>query len=403
MNTDPNIEPGTTSPEPRTPNPEPRATSPGPKTVLLLTPSVRLLGARRSLLALATHLDRARWRPIVLAKEEGVMTGKLRAAGVGVRIIHFRPYRKGKYFIFRPFTIWKLRRIAREENAALMHCNEIYPNPYAVRAAAPLALPVVTHMRLSVTPEMTPKYLLERADRIIVVSNAAGECFNHWPDKERKVTVIYNGLDLEEWSPRPGAREQWRRRWEVGDNEILFGMMSLISDRKQQHVAIEAMRLLRAQGLPARLIIVGEVSPREGAYEQRLRAMVREYNLEGAVRFEPFQEDPVPVFQALDANILISTDEGFGRVIIEAGALGIPTIGSRIGGIPELIAPEQDGLLIAAGDAPALAEAMRRLLDSALRRAMGDAARKKAQERFSIEAHARQVEALYEQVIDARR
>jgi glycosyltransferase involved in cell wall biosynthesis len=364
-----------------------------------LTPSVRLLGARRSLLALATRLDRARWRPVVLAKEEGVLTDKLRAAGVETRIVHFRPYRKGKYFIFRPFTVRRLRRLALDENAALIHCNEIYPNPYAIRAAAPLGLPVVTHMRLSVTPRMTRNYLLDRADRIIVVSDAAGRDFDHWPDKARKVTTIYNGMDLKEFTPRGGAREAWRRRLGVGEGETLFGMLGLISERKQQHVAIEAMRRLRAEGAAARLAIVGEVSPREGAYDQRIRAMVHEFGLDGAVRFEPFQDDPVPAFQALDVNLLISNDEGFGRVIIEAGSLGTTSIGARAGGIPELIEPERDGLLVDVGDAPGLASAMGRLLDAGARERLGGAMRAKVRERFTIEAHVERVQTLYEEVL----
>ena len=367
----------------------------------MLTPSVRLLGARRSLLALATALDRSRWRPVVLAKEEGVMTEKLRAAGIATRIIHFRPWRKGKFLVFRPFTIWKLRRIARDEQAALLHCNEIYPNPYAVRAAAPLGIPVVTHMRLSVTPRQTRNYLLDRANRIVVVSNAAGDCFNHWPDKARKVTTVYNGLDLDEFAPRPGARAQWRRRVGVAEDEVLFGMLGLISARKQQHVAIEALSQARREGAPARLLIMGEVSPREDGYNRMIRALVDQLDLGERVRFEPFQTDPVPAFQALDVNLLISNDEGFGRVIIEAGALGTPSIGARTGGIPELIEDGQDGLLVEAGDARALAAAMKFLCDAPLRARLGAAARDKVRARFSIQTHARRMEALYDEVVAA--
>lgn len=373
-----------------------------PRTVLLLTPSVRLLGARRSLLALATRLDREKWRPIVLAKEEGVLTERLRAGGVEARVVHFRPYRKGKFFPFRPFTVAKLRRVARETDAALLHCNEIYPNPYAIRAVRPLGLPVVTHMRLSVTERQTRNYMLREADRIVVVSDAAGRDFDHWPDKDEKVATIYNGLDLDEWRPREGAREEWRARLELGDEDTLFGMPSLISERKQQHVAIEAIARLRAEGLPTRLLIVGEVSPRESDYDARIRALVKELNIEDAVRFESFQDDPVPVTQALDVNLLISNDEGFGRTTIEAGALGTPTIGSRVGGIPEVIDDGRDGLLINAGDVDELVDAMKRLMDFELRARLGLAAQEKARSRFSIEEHTRRVEELYEEMIVSR-
>ena len=375
----------------------------GPRAVLMLTPSVRLLGARRSLLALARGLDKSVWRPVVLAKEEGVLTEKLRQAGVDVRLLHFRPYRKGKFFIFRPFTIRRLIRIAREEGAALLHCNEIYPNPYAVAAARALSIPVITHMRLSVTPRMIRNYLLDRADRIIVVSDGAGADFDLWPDKARRVTTVYNGLDPDEFSPPPGARSEWRARLGAADGETLFGMLGLISARKQQHVAIAALARLRDAGRPARLAIIGEVSPREGAYLDRIRDLIGQYGLMDQVTFHPFVDDPAPVFSALDVNLLISNDEGFGRVIIEAGFLGIPSIGTRVGGIPELIQSPGAGLLVPSGDVDALAQAMTDLMDTGRRQAMGEAMRRTVEAQFTIAEHVRRMEAVYRQVLEEKK
>ena len=105
-------------------------------------------------------------------------------------------------------------------------------------------------------------------------------------------------------------------------------------------------------------------------------------------------------YEAMDANILVSHEEGFGRTIIEAGALGTPSIGSRVGGIPELIVEGKTGLLIDDDDTAGLAEAMRRMLaDEAARAAMGEAAFRRTAHSFSIRSHTEQMMDLYDSLL----
>ncbi|MBI1784511.1 glycosyltransferase, partial [Candidatus Sumerlaeota bacterium] len=157
---------------------------PSPKNVLYLTPSVRLLGARRSLLTLVTHLDRSRWNPIVCGQSHGDLETELLDQNIPYKILKTGWWRKGKYFLWRPFAIAQLAALIRRLNVDLVHCNEIYPNPFAVRAAKGRRVPVITHMRLTVTPRMIRNYDLRRAQMIIVPSEAAGRDFDIWPDRE---------------------------------------------------------------------------------------------------------------------------------------------------------------------------------------------------------------------------
>src|SRR5688572_10952428 len=147
----------------------------------MLTPSSRLLGARRSLLALAESLDPERWRPVVCGQTHGQLGEALDARGIPMHVLKLGWWRKAKYFLWRPFAIARLTALARSVGADLIHCNEIYPNPYAIRAAAAVrcpegspcegqTIPVVTHVRLSLKPGMIRKYDLQRADRIVVPS-----------------------------------------------------------------------------------------------------------------------------------------------------------------------------------------------------------------------------------------
>jgi glycosyltransferase involved in cell wall biosynthesis len=111
----------------------------------------------------------------------------------------------------------------------------------------------------------------------------------------------------------------------------------------------------------------------------------------------------VDLYQACDVNALVSSEEGFGRTIIEAGALGIPSVGSRIGGIPELIEDAQTGFLVGGEDDGAeLAERLR-ALDAvpAMCQEMGRAARTRVETHFSIQRHARKIMEIYDRLLQS--
>ncbi|HUT25092.1 MAG TPA: glycosyltransferase family 4 protein, partial [Sumerlaeia bacterium] len=375
---------------------------------LYVTPSSRLLGARRSLLELATNLDPARYRPVVVAQREGALVDALREAGVSTHVLFLGWWRKGRYMLARPLRIVQLARLARAERADLIHCNEFYPCPYAVRAAKRArrgavkgGIPVVSHMRLSITPRQIRNYDLRRAARILCVSQAAARHFEVWPDWRERVEVVYNGVDLEAFRPRV-SRSEARRCLELGEEDFVVGQFGLLTPRKRQHLLLRAAARLR--DLPLRVLIVGSGGRSDGDYEKGLRNAAAGEELREVVRFLPFTRDIAPLYQACDVNVLISDDEGFGRTIIEAGALGVPSIGSRVGGIPELIEEDETGYLIPEDDDGALlADRLRELAQNPeRRRAMGESARARVESHFSIARHAEQVMDVYDRVIGSR-
>jgi len=378
-----------------------------PLKIALITPSVRLLGARRSLLALARALDPARFSPIVVCPRRGDLEEECRRAGISTYVQALPPWRKAKLWPLIPLHLWRLRHWAHDLDIRLFHCNEIYPNPYAVRVGRRLAIPTITHMRLSVTERLMRNYDLRRADRIVVVSRAAAEPFRAWPDFERRVEVVYNGLDVKEWRRAAGdleaARREMRQQLALPPGAFLVGQVGAISRRKQQHLLVEVARRVARRCPNCHFLIVGDPSPREHGYVEQVAAAIEAAGLTQRVAVWPFRREIAPVFAALDLNLLISRDEGFGRVAIEAGALGIPTVGTRVGGIPEVIADGETGLLVDVSDADRLADAIERLEgDMQLRQRLGEAARCRVEQDFTIEVHARRMMDLYERVLATR-
>lgn len=379
-----------------------------PKTVLYLTPSVRLLGARRSLLALATSLDPERWKPVVCGQSPGDLADALAEHNIRFEVVKLGWWRKGKYFLWRPFAISRLAALIRHTGADLVHCNEIYPNPYAIRACASLAkgdgtprIPVVTHMRLSVTPRMIRNYDLHLADRIVVPSEQAGRDFDIWSDKADHVRVIHNGVDLEEFH-RQRTRTEARAEIGVPPDGPLLGLIGQMGPRKSGDVVIAAMKRVMIRFPEARLLLIGNPHRGQEDFERDLRRASTAPELAGRVHFFSFTREILPFYEALDLNLLVSRDEGFGRTIIEAGALGVPSIGSRVGGIPELIDEGHSGLLVDVEDIEGLADAIGSLLaDSARLKEMGEQAFRRTAQHFSIRSHTEAMMALYEELTAA--
>ena len=373
-------------------------------TVVYLTPSSRLLGARRSLLQLVRRLDPARYRPVVVAQCRGALVAALREAGVETRVVRLGRWRKGKYFLARPLHVARLARVAREERADLIHCNEFYPTPYAVRAARRVGgIPVVSHMRLSITERQVRNYDLRRAERVVCVSNAAARDFEVWPDRRERVEVIHNGVDLEEFRSRAGRAEA-RRRLGLSDGDFVAGQFGLIDQRKRQHLTLSAAARLKDRLPRLRVLIVGSAGRSGGDYERRLRETIERDGLGDVVRMIPFTKDVIELYEACDVNLLVSNDEGFGRTIIEAGGLGVPSIGTRVGGIPELIEDGETGRLIAADDdGTELAESLFALgSDHEACLVLGQSARRHVEAHFSIQRHAERIMDLYDRLLRNR-
>jgi len=111
------------------------------------------------------------------------------------------------------------------------------------------------------------------------------------------------------------------------------------------------------------------------------------------------REDVPECLAALDLFVLPSLNEGMGRVLLEAMAVGCPVVATRVGGIPDIVAHGTTGLLVPPQDDRALAEAILTLLrDRSRRAAYGEAARRHVNGRFDVDTMVRNIERLYDEV-----
>lgn len=197
---------------------------------------------------------------------------------------------------------------------------------------------------------------------------------------------IYNGIDLQRFVPPPGGRR---------GPPTALAVASLIPE-KGIHVLIEAFSRI---DLPeARLNVAGE-----GPELSRLQELARSRGIDSRVDFLGLRDDVQSLLQG--AHIFVHPciwEEAFGLTLAEALATGCPVVASEIGATPEIVTDRETGLLVPPGDVNALATAVGSLLrDSGIRERLGDGARGRASERFSLDASANAHLDCYEEVATA--
>lgn len=210
----------------------------------------------------------------------------------------------------------------------------------------------------------------------------------------QQLRLIYNGVDLQRFSPR--HRQRWRdevrSRLAVGDDETVLLIVAHNFRLKGVPAAIEATAQLAAQGHAVRLIVAG--GKRHARYERlaaRLQA-ARRVSFVGAV------DDAVPYYAAADVYVQPTFYDPCSLVVLEALASGLPVVTSRFNGAGEIIRPDVEGYVIDdPADAMELAAAVRPLLDRRRAEQMGQAARRLAAA-HSLERNCAEVLRLYEEV-----
>ncbi len=369
--------------------------------VLFLSPSNRLLGARKSLIDLVRTLRTLDVDALVVCPGEGDLSRELLRLGIAVRLVPQYPWRKAVgNLMARTVQLPRLRRIVGDFRPDVIHANEYHIVPQAVECAKTggARIPVVVHVRNLPGPSHLRKYRLDECAGIVAVSAALRGYFDRSEGRD-KVTVVHNGIDLGRFRSKNAERVSIPETAHWPKDCTVFGLLGLIDERKNQQVAVGALRLAADSGADVRLLIAGDAFKSSVGYGEELARLIDRMELRERVVWLPFQEDVLPLYRAIDVNLLVSREEGFGRTIIEAGAMGRPSIGSNVGGIPDIVLPGETGWLVPAGDAQALAAAMcEAVSDRARTTRMGVAAAQRARDRFSIESTAQGVLDVYRRV-----
>jgi glycosyltransferase involved in cell wall biosynthesis len=231
--------------------------------------------------------------------------------------------------------------------------------------------------------------------KVICVSNYGYRCFTATGLlPESRFAMIYNSVDIARATAGLPNGPAFRRQYGIAEDRLLVTQVSWLIPEKGVADLLGAARLVATAEPRAHFVLVGD-----GSHADEYKRMAAEYGLLDRVTFTGVVEDPLAegVYAAADVACQVSRwEEAFGYVIAEAMASYRPVVGTRVGGIPELIEDGATGYVVERGDIQAMADRLLRLLrDPALREKMGFAGRQRAEEKFHHQRNVAQVLDLY--------
>ena len=346
-------------------------------TIVHAVSSLGVGGMERVVLQLA-HGQQALGHSVsVLALKGGPLEAEARERGLKVHIL--RGGRLSRLVMMLGMVASVRPHVVHVHNPTSLHYAIIAKLAVRARVVVTLHSDQDTHFRAGTPLEW------RLTDEVVAVSRAAAATMQL---PHATIGVVHNGIAI----PQPGGTRHSTRASLGWDDAVIGIIVARISGRKGHRTLIEAHDVLRSSHPAGRLLVVGD-GPDKRAVEQ----LAGDLKLDGAVRFLGARSDVDTLLEAADYFVLPSDFEGLPMSVLEAMAHGLPVIASRVGGIPEVIEHDREGLLVPPADPLALAGAIGQLIaDPALRRRLGEAARERVDRDFSLDATLRHYQRLYE-------
>lgn len=359
-------------------------------------------GGERSCSELILNLDRDIYDPIALVPEEGDIKEYLSNNEINTFVTPLAPLRGIP--CGRPlFSLLRFMKVIKRNRVNIIHANGSRACFYSVLAGRLLGIPILWHVRETITDFfLYDGFMVLLADIIICVSkgvqNKRFERFG--PTIRSKTRVVYNGVDTRTFKGNEDKRELIRKGFGLEECDVLFGIVGNLISIKGQDFFLRALAKAKKErpALEARVLLVGR--PLDPRFHKGLRKLVSGMGLNGDVIFHDYTEDITDIFSALDVFALPSKREGFSRSLLEAMSYGLPVLATRLDETKEAVIDGEGAIFADYNDVEKMGAALIRLSEkSSLRRAMGTANRKRAEDRYDIERHAESLQEIYSELL----
>ena len=391
--------------------------------VCYLDHTAKLSGGEIALARLLETIDRSAIDPWVILAEDGSLAERLRAAGIQVDIVPLSgtvlDVRKDSVEsgIFSKVGLilqvlaygFKVAALIRTQPVDIIHTNSLKSDIYGMLVSRLCRVPLIWHIRdhIDVTylPAFAVKMMRFLAARVpaFVIANSQSTLDQLHLAVAKPGAVVPSGVDphgevvydgIASGIP-PLASET------ASNGPLRIAIVGRLAGWKGQHIFLDAAAKLVEAGIDAKFLLAGTAMFGEDDYVAELHSQVDRLGLQGKVEFLG-HVDPIEAFLPT-VSILVhasTSPEPFGQVVIEGMAAGIPVVATDGGGVKETVVHGETGLLVPMGNAQALADALRMLIDRPeLRAKLSTKGRQRVLRHFTASITARKVERVYREVL----
>jgi glycosyltransferase involved in cell wall biosynthesis len=286
----------------------------------------------------------------------------------------------------------RLSALVRRESVDIVHAHHGHDHWLGWWGRGRAALVRTFHNERAVRTAWPDSALYRRTHALVGVSGGIEARLRDVDIPGERVYRAEGVVDAARFTDDPAAARKIREEFGVGQAPLV-GCVARLAAGRGHEALIEGFRLLSAEREDARLLLVGK-----GERRDAVEGLVKRLGLERRVLFAGYRDADLPgVLSALDVFVLMGagSDESC-RAALEAMAAGRPVLAARVGALPDAVAHGVTGLLLDDAGPAAVAASLGRLLSSPDEaRAMGEAGRRRALERFTPERHAAAAEAIY--------
>jgi len=392
------------------------------RTVVFIECAAAMGGVQFSTLYLAQSLDQAQWKPIVICPEEGDLTRACRDSGVETHVLDqprlwSTSVRFGRTARLPNPAAWawdayairsgarRLRSLLVQTCPDLVVTKGLSSHFIGAFTARKLGIPCVWHLQDFISERnfginrrafgWAARWLPQQ----IIVDGETIE--KQLPQSARpRISVIHNGVDTNVF--RPGIDGAGvRRELGIPNDHLVVGHVGRITPWKGQHYLIEAFACIADAYPKVSLLLAGSPVFDNDSYQRRLLNMTSQFGLEDRIKFAGYRHDLPNVLGAMDVFAFTSIEKDTSPlVLLSAMSSGLPIVAFDIAGVRELMANEDQFLLVPVEGVAELERKLSAVLTNEdLRRSLGAAARKQATTEFDVHKYTARIEQVFREAL----
>lgn len=356
-------------------------------TVLHAEASLGFGGQERRILRELEGLDPARFRGLLLCQPGSKLGRVTEERKIPTLWLKMRS-------AYDPVAFIQILRLLKRERVDIIHAHSSR-DAWLAGAAGKLLGIKVFRTRHLLTPIGGPFVYARLTDLVLTVSEGVRQYLISAGVPARQIIAVPTGINLKRFDPTRADLVDMRPRFDIPREAFVIGIIAVLRKAKGHRFLLQALKRLAPEFPQMKLLIAGT-----GPQEQNIRTLIKELDLAEQVLMLGHQDDIPSLLRALDVFVLPAQEEALGTALVEATAMGVPVIATRIGGIPEVLGDA--GLLFESEDVDALVQHLRTLIRSselaARMRAQGAA---RARELYDENLMVRRTEELYLKAVGA--